>query len=158
MNHYNSHPRAKVGGDISINRPTLKERLLAALPPKVALTVQRAVQKGPMAIAHMPRRMWNSRRTFTRRHIINLPNLLVVLWILVLLWGEKWVFQSSIEACDWSRWERWVGRCSHASFKYLLTHHIAQTCHTSPPHPPRRPSNSRSTHIYRPSVAPLSPH
>lgn len=157
MNHYNSHPRARVGGDISINRPSLRERVLSALPPKVALTIQRAVHKGPMAIAHLPRRMWNSRRTLTRRHILNLPNVFVVLWIFVLLWGEKWVFQSSIDACDWSKWERWVGLFPRSSLEHLLIHYVAQKCHTSPPHTPRRPSDSRSTYIYRPSMAPLSP-
>lgn len=30
-----------------------------------------------------------------------------MVWALLLLWGERWVFQSSINECKWGQWERW---------------------------------------------------
>jgi len=29
-------------------------------------------------------------------------------WVVVLWWGERRVFKSAIEACQWDRWEDWV--------------------------------------------------
>jgi hypothetical protein len=34
--------------------------------------------------------------------------LLVVVWLLVLWWGERLVFRNSISACRWENWEPWV--------------------------------------------------
>ena len=33
---------------------------------------------------------------------------LVLIWLLVLWWGERRVFKSSIEGCQWDLWEAWV--------------------------------------------------
>lgn len=40
--------------------------------------------------------------------LVSFPHLLVVLWVVVLLWGERWVFHSKVESCHWSNWEHWV--------------------------------------------------
>ena len=45
---------------------------------------------------------WGWRRVFT------LANAIVILWIFTLQWGERTVFQESIDACAWESWERWV--------------------------------------------------
>lgn len=34
---------------------------------------------------------------------------LILLWALILWWGELKVFQSSISSCQWEKWETWVG-------------------------------------------------
>ncbi|KAI1076142.1 hypothetical protein F5B20DRAFT_556887 [Whalleya microplaca] len=47
------------------------------------------------------------RRNMTRRRLLNFPHLLVVLWVLVMLWGERWIFASRVRSCDWDRWEDW---------------------------------------------------
>jgi hypothetical protein len=45
---------------------------------------------------------WSFRRLFT------LANALVVLWWVVLYWGESGVFNGNIESCNWDKWENWV--------------------------------------------------
>jgi hypothetical protein len=50
----------------------------------------------------LKRRDWNFRRLLT------LPNALVLLWWVVLYWGESGTFNSAIESCNWDKWENWV--------------------------------------------------
>jgi hypothetical protein len=71
----------------------------------------------PFAIGHtsaLKRREWNFRRLFS------LANALVVIWWVVLYWGEKGVFNSTIESCNWEAWEKWV-RCSSRMAASRLT-------------------------------------
>ncbi|KAI6089739.1 hypothetical protein F4821DRAFT_230821 [Hypoxylon rubiginosum] len=48
-----------------------------------------------------------SKRNMTRRRLLSFPHLLVALWVLVMLWGERWVFASRVRSCDWDHWEDW---------------------------------------------------
>lgn len=48
------------------------------------------------------------RRNMVRRRLLSFPHLLVGLWIVVLLWGERWTFASKVGRCDWDHWEDWV--------------------------------------------------
>jgi hypothetical protein len=36
-------------------------------------------------------------------------NLLAVLWMFTLWWGERTVFRDQISQCYWDSWEKWVG-------------------------------------------------
>jgi hypothetical protein len=47
-------------------------------------------------------RRWSFRRLFT------LVNVLVVVWWVVVYWGERRVFSSAVESCNWDSWEKWV--------------------------------------------------
>ncbi|KAK0618065.1 hypothetical protein B0T17DRAFT_536803 [Bombardia bombarda] len=47
------------------------------------------------------------RRNLTVRRIFSFPHLLVAIWVVLLLWGERWVFHSEIEDCHWDKWENW---------------------------------------------------
>lgn len=38
---------------------------------------------------------------------MSLPHLFVAVWVVTLLWGERWVFQSAVKACQWESWESW---------------------------------------------------
>lgn len=40
--------------------------------------------------------------------LFTIVNALVVLWLFALWWGERTVFQESLEMCDWGNWEQWV--------------------------------------------------
>ena len=33
---------------------------------------------------------------------------LVVIWVLMLWWGERITFGSSVSSCEWEKWEHWV--------------------------------------------------
>lgn len=48
------------------------------------------------------------RRNLTLRRLSSFPHLLVMVWAVVLLWGERWIFHTKVESCDWSNWEKWV--------------------------------------------------
>lgn len=51
---------------------------------------------------------WQLRQNLTARRLLSFPHLLVCLWMLILLWGERWVFSSRVADCRWSNWESWV--------------------------------------------------
>lgn len=48
------------------------------------------------------------RRNLTLRRLSSFPHLLVIIWAVVLLWGERWIFHTKVESCHWSNWEKWV--------------------------------------------------
>lgn len=50
------------------------------------------------------------RRNLGLRRLFSFPHLLVVFWVVILLWGERWVFDSKVQDCAWARWEKWVSR------------------------------------------------
>lgn len=48
------------------------------------------------------------RRNLVARRLLSLPHALVAIWIVILFWGERWVFDSKVESCSWDHWESWV--------------------------------------------------
>lgn len=59
--------------------------------------------------SHQPQnRHGNTRGAWGLRNISKVPVALIVLWVIILWWGERSVFGNSIAACDWDKWERWV--------------------------------------------------
>ena len=54
------------------------------------------------------RSLRHARRAWTLRRLMSLPHLFVAIWLLVLLWGERWVFENNVAACTWESWEKWV--------------------------------------------------
>ncbi|KAL2399711.1 Cell division control protein 1 [Exophiala dermatitidis] len=63
------------------------------------------VGAGSHALARIKRRLWS------------LPSALVLLWIVVLFWGERRVFQRSTAQCLWHKWESWP---THAQPHHVL--------------------------------------
>lgn len=49
------------------------------------------------------------RRNLSGRRLLSFPHLVVLFWVVILLWGERWVFGTKVQSCDWDRWENWVG-------------------------------------------------
>lgn len=49
-----------------------------------------------------------TRLAIVRRRLLRLPTAIFLLWFFVLLWGERSTFSSSIDACKWDKWEKWV--------------------------------------------------
>lgn len=54
------------------------------------------------------RSTYQFQRNLSASRIFSFPHALVVVWVLVLLWGEHWVFHTTVERCDWDSWEKWV--------------------------------------------------
>lgn len=50
----------------------------------------------------------NRRGAWGLTNIAKVPVALIVLWVIILWWGERSVFRNSIAACEWDNWERWV--------------------------------------------------
>lgn len=48
------------------------------------------------------------KRNLAVRRLLSFPHLLVVVWVIVILWGERWLFASKVSSCDWDHWEKWV--------------------------------------------------
>ncbi|TLD25748.1 hypothetical protein E2P81_ATG09405 [Venturia nashicola] len=46
------------------------------------------------------------RKSLVRR-ICSLGNILILLWVYVVYWGERTVFDRAIDECDWRHWENW---------------------------------------------------
>jgi hypothetical protein len=51
------------------------------------------------------------RRNLVVRRLLSAPHLLVAIWLIVILWGERWVFHTKVERCNWANWENWVSDC-----------------------------------------------
>ncbi len=98
-----------------LDPPSFLNRLAAVLPGGLAAQAQRFWDRqsygsvSPHA-SKIPRSLRNARRWNLKR-LLNLPHLFVAIWALLLFWGERWVFQSAVQACGWRKWEKWVGYC-----------------------------------------------
>ncbi|KAF3764395.1 hypothetical protein M406DRAFT_291465 [Cryphonectria parasitica EP155] len=47
------------------------------------------------------------RSNLATRRLFSFPHVLVAIWLLVLMWGERWVFHTTVERCAWENWEEW---------------------------------------------------
>lgn len=61
-----------------------------------------------MALAAVLSAAHRLRQNLAYRRLFSFPHLLVVVWVLVLFWGERWAFRSKVGSCRWSNWENWV--------------------------------------------------
>lgn len=55
-------------------------------------------------------------RNLSASRLFSFPHALVLAWVLVLLWGEHWVFHTTVERCDWDSWEKWVRAREHKTY------------------------------------------
>lgn len=49
-------------------------------------------------------------RNLVPRRLLSFPHFLFLFWVVILLWGERWVFDTKVQKCDWENWEKWVSR------------------------------------------------
>lgn len=93
--------------------PSVFKRLLLALPTDLAVSVQRMADQQNIGavggtVSRMPRSLRGWVRNWSWRRFFSLPHLLVCVWVVALLYGERWVFEEAVRACAWDTWERWV--------------------------------------------------
>ncbi|ELR07430.1 hypothetical protein VC83_07543 [Pseudogymnoascus destructans] len=108
-NNYN-HLRTRSSRNHFIEPPSMVSRIVNVLPTHLALLALRTLDKPRKAIAQLPTTLRNARRAarrLTLRSFVNVPNGFIVVWFLLLLWGERWAFHSAIKQCRWENWERW---------------------------------------------------
>lgn len=53
------------------------------------------------------------------RDLLVIPLALIIIWSMVLWWGEEVVFRRSLESCAWSNWESWVFQLSNSLHRIL---------------------------------------
>lgn len=101
--------------------PSLSERLSDALPAWIS-NAPAELRAGRIPLPLRLRRI-RSRADLQAtlwlvlKSIFTVANGLIVLWLFTLWWGERTVFQESIDRCVWDSWEKWVGcPCSLAYF------------------------------------------
>ncbi|KAG5980634.1 hypothetical protein E4U55_003817 [Claviceps digitariae] len=58
-------------------------------------------------VAFAARTAHQIRRNLVSRRVFCFPHFLFLFWMVILLWGERWVFDSKVEKCDWGTWEKW---------------------------------------------------
>ena len=93
------------------NDASLVERLLSLLKSLATslLLACRGRGRGPRALfGFVSGAARQVRRNMTKRRLLSFPHLLVLIWILVLLRGERWIFHWKVEHCQWNHWEKWV--------------------------------------------------
>lgn len=113
MAYYSAAYPPRSTRDHFIEPPSIVKRFFTALPHSLAVLLQKILgwTKSTLANSHtlrVPRTLHEAQQRFHPRRLLNLPNAFIVIWILVLLWGERWVFEGSINECQWASWERWV--------------------------------------------------
>ncbi|KAH3996973.1 hypothetical protein HBI56_126670 [Parastagonospora nodorum] len=85
---------------------------------------------------------WSFRRWFT------LANALVVLWWVVLYWGETGTFDGSIKSCSWDRWENWEAGANPHRLIFVADPQLIDP-HTYPGRPwPLNPLAYKYTDLY----------
>lgn len=125
MAYYSTTYSPRSSRDHFIEPPAIIERFFAALPLSLAVLLQKILGGAKYTIRNsdifrIPRTWQEAKQRFSPRGLFNLPNAFIVIWIIVLLWGERWVFEGSISACQWTNWERWVSLKSCAR-SYIVT-------------------------------------
>lgn len=42
------------------------------------------------------------------KRLVNVTNVLILVWFCAIWWGERLTFSNSLAACQWHQWEQWV--------------------------------------------------
>ncbi|KAH7086773.1 hypothetical protein FB567DRAFT_496278 [Paraphoma chrysanthemicola] len=85
---------------------------------------------------------WSFKRLFT------LVNALVLVWWVVLYWGERGTFNSAIASCDWDSWEKWEAGANPHRLIFVADPQLIDP-HTYPGRPwPLNPLAYKYTDLY----------
>ncbi|KAF1840451.1 uncharacterized protein K460DRAFT_371643 [Cucurbitaria berberidis CBS 394.84] len=88
------------------------------------------------------RREWRVRRLFT------LVKVLVVIWWVVLYWGERGAFNGAVESCSWDKWENWEDGANPHRLIFVADPQLIDP-HTYPGRPwPLNPLTYKYTDLY----------
>jgi len=110
---YHNRPSRSNSSATNNRPPSILNRFISLLPSELAAQMQSLLNRplyNLIPTQKLPRSLQQAQRdwNWSPRRLFNLPHLFIAIWVLVLLWGERWVFQKSVEECRWENWERWV--------------------------------------------------
>lgn len=113
MTSYHGHASQPFGSKLEQIRG-LGQRSLEGLLPIVGHRIPYLRARSGRGYTHgaSNSRSHPSREPWKLRSLLDVRLALVVLWILLLWWGEEAVFRRGVKGCAWDRWESWVGTCT----------------------------------------------
>ncbi|KAL2183787.1 hypothetical protein L209DRAFT_757050 [Thermothelomyces heterothallicus CBS 203.75] len=91
------------------DRPTSASETLIYFVAQAVRALVRFWRERGRRLAHAALRSMahRLRLNLTYNRLLSFPHLLVAAWVVLLLWGERWVFHSKVESCHWRNWENW---------------------------------------------------
>ncbi|EYE90688.1 putative manganese ion homeostasis (Fr) [Aspergillus ruber CBS 135680] len=113
---YSSAPFRPARRDSISSPSTILVQIQNGLPPWAQQWIAK-LRAGPRAGRQTSPREWKAMGRLTIRRVVTIANALILFWVWTLWWGERTVFQESLEGCGWGEWEKWP---SHAT-----PHHVA---------------------------------
>jgi hypothetical protein len=106
--YYDGLPLRQPVTDTAEHATSMSFRVLNQLPREIQ---QFLVSSGHLSVSTLhwaSQRIRRVRREWSLRGQFNLHNGLILIWVVLLWWGERSVFRQSTEACEWRKWENWV--------------------------------------------------
>lgn len=163
--------------DHFVEPPSLFQRIYSSLPPVAKTTIARIQTRATRLATSYTRETRRRRRCgyalWLLRLVCSLQNILILLWVVTLWWGERKVFRDSVRECEWAGWERWVClwflltlivainwpllvykpfKLTNSVLRYAAARSFTPSCCLR-----GRPPVGGSTYIPRPAVAALVP-
>jgi hypothetical protein len=165
MAYYSTAHPPRSSRDHFIEPPSILERFFVALPSGLVVLLQKILEGAKYTFRNsdtfrVPRTWQEAKHRFNPKGLLNLPNALIILWIIVLLWGERWVFEGSINACQWTNWERWVSLPLYAKLRIATytKQFIATDSDTPPLNICSRSAIDRPAYVSRSAMAAINAH
>ncbi|OJD14821.1 hypothetical protein AJ78_04877 [Emergomyces pasteurianus Ep9510] len=97
--------------DHFVEPPSLFQRIYSSLPPVAKATIARIQTRATRFATSYARETRRRRRCGYVLGLLrlgcSLQNILILLWVVTLWWGERKVFRDSVRECEWAGWERW---------------------------------------------------
>ncbi|PGH05422.1 hypothetical protein GX51_02946 [Blastomyces parvus] len=97
--------------DHFVEPPSLFWRIYNSLPPVVTTAIAKiqtqATILGALYTRETRRRTRCGYILRLLRLVCSVRNLLILLWVVTLWWGERTVFRDSVKGCEWAGWEQW---------------------------------------------------
>lgn len=115
MTSYNRHGSQKIGSEVEQSQGLVwrfLEELLAIVGRYIPYLQARSSRSYPHGTINGG--LHSSQEPWKLRSILDVRLGLIILWVLVLWWGEEAVFTGAVRDCAWDRWESWVEHSKNA--------------------------------------------
>lgn len=94
-----------------VDPPSLFERACSVIVPVIERSTTRT-KALTTSNGGLSKRNWREEDNALRKRMVNVTFgvqlVLITVWLFLLRWGERTVFQSSLNRCSWGNWEKWV--------------------------------------------------
>ncbi|KAI9866657.1 MAG: hypothetical protein M1813_001209 [Trichoglossum hirsutum] len=132
--YYDGLPLRQPVTDTAEHATSMSFRVLNQLPREIQ---QFLVSSGHLSVSTLhwaSQRIRRVRREWSLRGQFNLHNGLILIWVVLLWWGERSVFRQSTEACEWRKWENWPAGATPHHLAFIADPQLVDP-HTYPGRP-----------------------